>query len=510
MRVALSLFTGVMLVCAATSANAEWRRYDTQHFTIYSESNEKRVDELATGLEKIDGLMRMATGMPMDADAIKVRIYEVADESQVQAALGADSDTGVAGFYESNILGPYAVTLRQIVAETDYQFTPELVLHHEYAHHFMLQYFPATYPGWYIEGFAELIGSSKTLPDGRIAYGYPAKQRGHDLAADWVNMRNVLLDPPEKVRLDYYGQGWAMTHYLTFSKERAGQLRQYLTALTAGKSAADSAKAFGDLENLDRDARRYVASSTFDYKQVAVPIKMPVIQKVSAVSAAEAALIPEAIAFSDFPLSEIRKAGERDKEAKRREDTLKHARSKAAAFPNDPYALYLLAQLENSAGNKAEAEADADRLLAVQPSSVGGMVIKSILLSQEAGAMTGSARLQEAEKARALAVAANKADPDNPLTYVAFYQTYPAAGVTAPADAVNALETAVEKLPKNTNVRLMLVDELANENRYAEAIFVLSPIANDPHESPLRQAARERMAQLKAKADAKGAVVAKS
>jgi predicted Zn-dependent protease len=181
-------------------------------------------------------------------------------------------------------------------------------------------------------------------------------------------------------------------------------------------------------------------------------------------------------------------------------------RSKAAAFPNDPYALYVLAQFENSAGNKAQAEAAADRLLAVQPSSVNGMVIKSILLSQEASAMTGSARVQEAEKARAFAVAANKADHDNPLTYVAFYQTYPAAGVLAPPDAVNALEIAVDKLPKNTNVRLMLVDELAKENRYAEAMFALSPIANDPHESPLRQAARERIAQLKAKA----AVVAKS
>jgi predicted Zn-dependent protease len=119
--------------------------------------------------------------------------------------------------------------------------------------------------------------------------------------------------------------------------------------------------------------------------------------------------------------------------------------------------------------------------------------------------MSGSARAQEAEKARALAVAANKSDPDNPLTYVAFYKTYPAAGAAAPANAVDALATAVEKLPSNENVRLMFVDELVKENRYAEAMFALSPIANDPHDSPMRQAARERMAQLKAKAEAKSA-----
>lgn len=510
MRTALKVFLGTTLLCAATGANAEWRRFETQHFIIYSESNDKRVDELATGLEKTDGLMRMAVGAPKDGSTVKVRIYEMADEGEVQAALGADSGTGVAGFYTSNILGPYAVTLRRIVEETDYQFTAELVLHHEYAHHFMLQYFPATYPAWYIEGFAELIGSSKTLPDGKIAYGYPAKQRGHDIAADWVDMHNVLLDPPEKVRLDYYGQGWAMTHYLTFAKQRAGQLRQYLTALTGGKSAAEAAKAFGDLTQLNHDARTYVSMGTFDYKPVSVPIEQPVIQKVSPVGAAEAALIPETIAFSDFPLAEVRKAGDREKEEKRREEVLKHVRSKAAQFPNDPYALYLLAQIENAAGNRSEARAAADRLLAVQPSHVGGLALKSMMLSDEAASLSGSARVQAAEQARALAVAANKADPDNPLTYVAFYKTYPAAGVAAPADAVDALATAVEKLPRNETVRLLFVNELANEKRYAEAMIVLAPIANDPHDSPMRQAARERMAELKTKAEAKGATTAKS
>jgi tetratricopeptide (TPR) repeat protein len=510
MSTALKAFAGIALVCLASSASAEWRRFETQHFVIYSESDDKRVNELATGLEKIDGLMRMATGEPMDADAVKVRIYELADEGQVQTALGMDSNTGVAGFYTSNILGPYAVTLRRVVSEADYRFTAEEVLHHEYAHHFMLQYFPATYPSWYVEGFAELIGSSKTLPDGKIAYGYPAKQRGHDIAADWVNMRNVLLDPPEKVRVDNYGQGWAMTHYLTFSKDRSAQLRHYLAALTAGKSPADAASAFGNLADLNRDARNYVASSVFDYKAVDVPIKQPVVQKVSAVAAAEAALIPETIAFSDFPLSEVRKTDERDKEAKHRQEVLKHIRSKAAQFPNDPYALYLLAQVESAAGNSTEAEAAADRLLAIQPANVGGLVVKSMLLSQKAMGMAGAARSQQAEKARALAVAANKANPDNPLTYVAYYKTYPAAGVPAPADALNALETAVEKLPSDDNVRLMLVDEFASQKRYAEAMFALGPIANDPHDSPMRQAARERMAKLKAQAEAKGTPTTRS
>ncbi len=499
---ALKLLVGATVLCGSTAVQAEWRKFETQHFIIYSESNDKRVDELATGLERVDGLMRMATGLPMDGEAVKVRIYEMGDEGQVQAALG-ETNSGVAGFYTSNALGPYAVTERKAYTARG-DFTAELVLHHEYAHHFMMQYFPGTYPPWYIEGFAELIGSSKTLPDGKIAYGWPAKHRGNDIAAYWVNMRDVLLTEPEKLhRFDLYGQGWAMTHYLTFTKERAPELRRYLASLTAGKSPQEAAQAFGDLAVLDREARAYVGAGVFDAHPVSVPIHEPVVQKVSVVDPAEAELIPETIAFSDFDLAQVRKDSDRQQELKLRERVLAHVRAKAARFPNDPYALYLLAEVENASGNKEAAQIAADRLLTIQPGHVGGMVIKSLLLSDAAAKMTGAARAAKAAQARHLAVVANKADADNALTYVAFYKSFPAAGTPAPASAVDGLAAAVEKLPRNDSVRQMLVDELANEGKFAAAVFTLSPIANDPHDSPMRTAAREKMAQLKARAQAK-------
>jgi tetratricopeptide (TPR) repeat protein len=498
---AYKTFFAVGLLCAASSAQAQWRRFETQHFIIYSESNDKRVTELATGLESIDGLMRMATGLPMGAAPVKVRIYEMGDEGEVQTALGTDNP-GVAGFYTSNALGPYAVTLRRAYA-AEGDFTPEIVLHHEYAHHFMLQYFPGTYPGWYVEGFAELIGASKTLPDGKIAYGFPAKYRGDEIAFEWVDMRDILLKDPEKTPYDVYGQGWAMTHYLTFSKDRSAQLRHYLEALNAGKSPDEAVKAFGDLAALNREAHAYLSAGHFNYHPVSVPIQQPVIQKVLPVDPGEAALIPETIGFSDFDMKSIRKPADRDREIEHRQTVLAHTRTKAAQYPNDPYALYLLAEVENANGDKQAAETAADRLLSLEPRNVGGMVIKSMLMSDKAASLSGTARAQRALEARHLAMAANQSDPDNPLTYVAFYKSYAAAGVPAPASAVDGLSAAVEKLPSNENVREMLVDELASEGKFADAEFVLSPIANDPHESPLRQAAREKLATLRAKALAK-------
>ena len=188
---------------ATSQVSAQWREVETAHFLIVSESPPAQIEKFAERLEKYDKLMRLATGTAQD-DPVKVRIYEVASTAEIEKALGLDN-SGVAGFYDSNPLGPYAVTPRK-TREGGRYFTPALVLHHEYAHHFMLQYFPAIYPSWYTEGFAELIASSQELEDGRMGYGMPAKHRGNEIAAYWVPLQELLTK--EKVNdLDRYAQG---------------------------------------------------------------------------------------------------------------------------------------------------------------------------------------------------------------------------------------------------------------------------------------------------------------
>jgi tetratricopeptide (TPR) repeat protein len=493
----------INLACAAAAmlapaaAKAEWHASETAHFIIYSESKEADVAKLAERLESIDGLMRMASHISEKTEPVKVKIYEVTSTGDVEKALGL-SDSGVAGFYDSNILGPYAVTPRTTTFHSA-TFSPELVLHHEYAHHFMLQYFPAIYPSWYVEGFAELIGSSKIMPDGRIGYGMPAKHRGNEIAAYWVPLNELFLKPAHKIHnLDLYAQGWALTHYFTFSKSRSGQLRAYLNALSSGKPPEEAVKVFGDLMALNREARRYVTDGSFEYKPVKVEIARPVIQRTYAISAGEAALIPQVIAFRDDDLSIYRKPADREHEQKLREANLQRIREKAARFPNDPFALHLLAQTEYGAGNYPASEAAADRLLAVQPNHVRAMVIKSLNLARAAGALSGPARTQKAEQARRFALRANQADPDDALPLLAFYQSYHLSGETPSKEAVTALRQVVQTLPADTKSRQLLVDEFARQQKWALAINTLQPIANSPHESPMREAAREQMEKLQA------------
>lgn len=502
-------FTGwaaAFLMLTPAAAHAEWKQYQTANFIIYSESSEKDVTKLAEGLESIDGLMRMASRLNPQVEPVKVRIYQVASTSEVEHALGLN-DSGVAGFYDSNVLGPFAVTPRSTGYEGE-GFTPDVVLHHEYAHHFMLEYFPTIYPGWYVEGYAELIGASTTMPDGRIAYGFPAKYRGSYISDNWLPLKELLIKPPEKINesFDLYGQGWALTHFLTFSNTRAAQLRQYLAALAAGKAPSEAATAFGDLAQLDRDAFQYLESGSFSYRPVAVPIKQPVIQHIEPVSAGEAALIPETIAFRDDDLASYRKPSDRAHEDKLRRANLAHIEEKAARFASDPYALYLLAAAEYAVGNYSASEAAADKLLALQPNHARALTMKSLCLAQAASKLTGAARDEMAAQARSLAVRANKADANEALALVAYYQSYHLVGATPPHQAVVGLEAASATLPQDKRVRQLLVDELAAEKNWRAAVVVLSPIAYDPHNSPQRAAALEQMAQLQAaQAKAQGA-----
>ncbi|HEY1607513.1 MAG TPA: hypothetical protein VGF77_18145 [Allosphingosinicella sp.] len=487
-----------LLALAPSTAHADdWKTYETAHFIIYSNHGEKDVEKLATGLETTDGLMRMASGISNKIEPVKVRIYEVDTEGEVEAALGL-SDSGVAGFYTSNILGPFAVTPHSTTFHNG-DFTPELVLHHEYAHHFMLQYFPAVYPSWYVEGFAELIGSSTLEDDGKIDYGKPPISRGHEIAVDWVALQDVFLKPSEKLYgLDPYRQGWAMTHFFTFSNERAKQLRAYFASLYAGKSRADAARVFGDLERLNREARAYVTAGSFVYKPVTVPIARPVIEAVHPVGAGEAALIPETIAFSDDDLTAYRDPGERSHEQHRRDEILQRIRDKARFYANDPFALYLLAQTEFSAGHYKESEAAADRLLAIYPNHARGLVIKSLNVARAAASLTGSAQAAKAQEARALALKANRGAPNDPLPLLAFYESFRLAGLVAPEPAVQDLILVQGLLPDNTAIRQQLVEEYALDRNWTKAITTLAPIAYNTHRSPLRAAAQERMAQLQA------------
>ncbi|HEX5182511.1 MAG TPA: hypothetical protein VFW19_05090 [Allosphingosinicella sp.] len=479
------LAVGAMMALP-TAAQAGWREAETPHFQIYSDGGETQLVDFAQRLEGLDALLHKATGFPASSDPTKVRVIMLQTMAMVQKA-SHQRNPNLAGFYTVNIEGPIAVS--SYSKDSDYTTTPEITLFHEYAHHFMLEYFPASYPAWYIEGFAEIASTSEPAGGGRMSFGKAASHRGYSLTSSrWIPVQQLLdatyASSPEDS--DFYGESWLLAHYLTFAPKRQGQLRKYLGALESGVPNPAAAKAaFGDLDQLNRDARIYLEQANFTYH--AVPIALPARDtiKVSELSPGASDLMEESASLSDAMSKEEMAA------------YLANLKQKAARYPDDPYALQLLADAEYLAGDYAASGAAIDRLLALTPNSVPGRVRKAMVLLQEADTLNGSAREARIAQARRLIVAANQSAVNDPGPLVAYYRSFVVAGERPPRQAIEGLMQAVGTIPADPGPRMMLVNELVRDGRLAEAIAYLEPLAYDPHRGRGRNGALELMQSLK-------------
>src|SRR3954471_17113476 len=364
--IATAAAAAAMLMPAA--ARAEWREAETAHFQIYSDGSEGQLVQYAQRLEGLDAVLRIATRTPADLPPTKVRVILFATVEQVQKAYHGH-DRSIGGFYTVNMQGPIAISTRG-KDNDDSSWGPDVTLFHEYAHHFMLEYLPATYPAWYVEGFAEIAATASMMSGGRMMYGKAADHRGWSLTSSRGVPVPELLEStyasfPQDA--DFYGESWLLTHYLTFSEKRAGQLSKYLTELGAGVASPKAATdAFGDLTQLSQEVHAYLEGASFPAK--AVPITLPGRDsiKVRPLSAGEADLMPETAAFEENLSKEAMAA------------YLAELKAKAARYPDDPYALRLLADAEYAAEDYAGATATVDKLLRVAPDSVPGRVRKAM------------------------------------------------------------------------------------------------------------------------------------
>jgi hypothetical protein len=475
-----------LLMLAPAAARAEWREAETAHFRIYSDAGQNQIVQFAQKLEGLDALLHRATGTRPVADPTKVRVILLDTVQMVQRAMRT-RDTSIAGFYTVNVEGPIAVSSG--TRDSDYLTTPEITLFHEYAHHFMLEYFPATYPAWYVEGFAELASTATLDGGGKMAFGKAASHREYSLTSSrWIPISQLLeatyASFPDDA--DFYGESWLLTHYLTFSEKRAGQLRKYLNALAAGIANVDAAKAaFGDLDQLSRDVHIYLDQASFSYRQV--PIELPTRDaiRIRPLSPGEADLMQETAGLS-YGFSKAEMA-----------TYLTGLTAKVERYPSDPYALQLLADAEFQAEDYAASRKAVDRLLTVAPDSLAGRIRKAMILLNDAESLNGAQRRAKVAEARTLIVAANQSSVNDPRPLIAYYRSFLAAGERPTAQAITGLAQAVDTVPADQGPRMMLVNQLIGDGKLADAIYYLDPIAYDPHRGKGKNQALEMIESLK-------------
>jgi tetratricopeptide (TPR) repeat protein len=470
------------MLVAAAPAGAAWREARSAHFIIYSEDKADNLRAFATELERFDAAMRLVRGLPATTDSPNNRltVFQVSNIAAVQKLYGRRAES-IAGFYNGRAGGSVAFVPRRTGASSRADLSAETVLMHEYAHHFMFRNYPAAFPLWFSEGYAEFNSTARFVADGSVDLGMPAQHRALGLVyLAQLPIETMLSSDLSKLSAvggeAFYGRGWLLTHYLSFARERDGQLGKYLAAINKGTSSLDAARdVFGDLAKLDRELDRYVRSKMSYMRVPGHKIGIAPVEVVELSAGANAMM----------PIHMRSRRGVTDDEAKK---LVVQARELAAPYPADPFAQLALAEAEIDAGNLAEADAAADRVLAADPASVRAMLYKGrVAMKRLEDSKSDNA--EDWKVARRWFVRANRTEPNAPEPLILFYSSFQAEGVQPTPNAVAGLETAAALAPEDDMLRLTLAYQYLVEKKLPEARAALGPAAFNPHGGPFAQAA---------------------
>ena len=488
----LLICLGATAMFAAAPAQGAWYEAKSRHFAIYADESPASLEAFATKLEKFDKAVRIVRSMddPPIGDAGRVTIYVLRNEDAVsKIAVGKSSP--IAGFYIPRASGSIAFVPRKTAGNgSEWDMTPDTVFFHEYAHHLMLQNTDAALPAWLVEGFAEFFSTADFMRDGSVHLGMPASHRAAGLfLLDKPKIEDLLTksvgdDASGEDFERFYGRAWLLTHYLTFDQARSGQLAKYVTEVRSGTDLLKAAQdEFGDLGQLDRELDRYLRSNRFKYLNVTSPELNKVAASLRPLRAGEAAIMP------------IRIRSARGVDSKTAPEVAGQARAVAAQYPGDPFVQRELAEAEFDDHNYTPSERAAERALAADPK-----LAKALIYKGRAEMMLAESNPKaDWEAIRRNFLAANKLDTEDPEPLLYYYQSFWKSGERPTANAAAGLEYALVLAPQDRSLRMMVVSEMINANKFAEARETLAPLAFDPHSTDSREFARKMMGALAAK-----------
>lgn len=471
------------LLALPAAAHAEWRRAESPNFIVYSEGSEARLRERVIQLEDFHQLLRLMTGLREADSANKLHVYVVSGNADLQVAVPVGANVG----------GYYVASGEGIAAFVDSRATTDNhVLFHEYTHHFMMQYSPAAYAAWYVEGFAEYFSTAR-LSERYIDIGNFAPGRVYPLiGGSWLPIERVLRAGPEGLNRQagsaYYSQAWLMTHYFLSNPDRQAMLRRYLAATASGTDPVAALQQATGLsaEDFTRDLRRYIGRGTISYRRLtrasARPVP-PISVSVLPRSADDLMLYAAALRIGlrgDDPAA-----------------YLPRIRAAAARHPNDPLARRTLAHAELLYGDRAAALRLLEALQAEQPNDAELMYLRGRLHLE--AAENGDDWEGESRQAQSWFTRAHRINPNHFQTLYRYAQSLRQGPQATSENTANVMRLAQQLAPQVVEIRMNAAALLIARNDIDTAEALLRPVMSDPHNESLATAARELIREARAR-----------
>jgi hypothetical protein len=543
---------------------SSWRLAETDHVMVYGDGDRSDVARTALNLEKLHFLLSVLLNkVGTDGDKGKLRVY-VVDDGAVFDAMDLTNVRSQEGpfadvfppshYYDPREDGAVLAASRfdQTVHLTNgpslsslqsYSFDPrtgettsvlfgsanignlpsanaitvnvpsEARLYAGYARHFLLTYFPAAYPRWYVDGFGQLFSTVDPSRKATIEYGRSPSGFGDTIDRyPNLNLKQILndtyLNVPEARSGWTPAAAWLLVHYLTFAPARKGQIAAYLAALKQGKSHSDAAAAaFGDPARLAHELAGYRLTK-LPYEQMHYPEAMVGAPVVRSLTMGQAAFIkgrlelgsrlflpPELLPGADQKAAKAMLV-RHEKALKAQTRWLADLRRDAAGYPRDLDAQLLLTEAECRLGNARPCLDAADHALAISPSNAVALSWKGLAQAHQAATNPPEVRSAALQAARALIVRANHLDTEAPQPLLAYYRSFADVGETAPEGAVDGLVKVTQITPAAPTPRTLLGREYAAHGLAAQAHEALDPVARGPFDPPEKAAAEAALRSL--------------
>lgn len=532
---------------------SDWWLAETPHVLVFSKGDARELTRIADRLEKLHFLLSMLLNRVDEPDqTLKISVtligdradfdhlglhnirwqqgpypsefpnqiyYDPREDGAVMATAHADQCFAIvrdaAVFTGDDLLGidvagnagedPATIAMRavgQARANADHcggnpnkvSVTAESRLYSAFAQHYLLTYFPAAYPRWYLEGFGEIFANMDADKQGVIEYGrWPDEYRAVLDKFGHYPVRKVLdgtylHDPHWSPAFSPY-TAWGLAHLLFFSPEWKAPLHNYLAAVAKGESASEAEAALGDVKILQRQLAGYFGRKV-PFERLTYPadrFQPPLIRRLKD---SEAVYVRGRLELGARVTIAGADDAARQKALAARDHWLADLRKTAAAYPGELADQQLLAEAECRSGNGKDCVASADRALRISTDDAVSLTWKGYGLALEAVQAPPTERASLLGAARATIGRANHVDTESVLPLLAYYRSYALAGDPAPDVAIDGLAKALDEVPAAPTTRLMLGTALVAQPDPIDARRILLPLADgafDPPEKPKAQ-----------------------
>ncbi|HVZ29677.1 MAG TPA: tetratricopeptide repeat protein [Asticcacaulis sp.] len=479
----------VLGLVVATGAQAKWIKVQSDHFAIYSNISERETRIYAVNLEKYRYVLTTLFHVSPEVDAATpmTDIYLVENKydwkdavpEAPEGAVGISFNATEGQFIVMQDLtigrGPPVKTIDDVVSNEG-----QIVVFHEYAHSFMAHNSEVKYPAWFVEGFADYYATTRIFNDQALV-GMSENQRVGRLMNGGTGVKySVILSSPGAIgttvgaSLQFYAQSWLLAHYVLSDEDRRHKFSAYVAAYDKGE---DPVASFERIFGITMDQLPGVLNTYLNKEMKATTYQvngMPTPQiTVTPMPGSSNKLLPwkASVMTAHQPKNTVA--------------LLDNVRKEAAHYPNDPFALKVLARAENILGDPAKAVTALRDYTEAHPddSEAWALLGEGYYLTGKRGQIPEGEKpgANPMDRARFALVRTYKLDPKNAvaLYYLSLAQEdrpdFP--NDTAVDAAMQAHNLAPQVASYSARAAVMLV----KTDRLDEGAAMLAVVASNPH-----------------------------